>query len=182
MKHIRKIKIVVFTLLMAFLQNCWAVDHRYLVLGDGRQSVKLLGVAAAWDWEKKWLQQGDWHLTGSWEVASAYWDGRQGSSGNAKLYELAMTPVLRLQKTQPINAVFPYVDAGIGLHLLSQTKISDKRLSTALQFGDHVGLGARFGTKQRFDLGYRFQHISNLTIKRPNNGMNFHIIRFGVRF
>ena len=47
----------------------------------------------------------------------------------------------------------PYVEAGIGLHLLSHSSIGDKRLSTAFQFGDHLGVGYRFGAKRRIRSG-----------------------------
>ena len=62
---------------------------------------------------------------------------------------------------QPNGLAGPYLEAGIGVHLLSHTSIGDKRISTAFQFGDHLGVGYRFGAKGSYDLGYRFQHLSN---------------------
>jgi lipid A 3-O-deacylase len=50
------------------------------------------------------------------------------------------------------------------------------------QFGSHVGIGARFGNKDAFELSYRYQHISNASIKHPNNGINFNILRVGYWF
>ncbi|MDP1996021.1 MAG: acyloxyacyl hydrolase, partial [Gallionella sp.] len=46
----------------------------------------------------------------------------------------------------------------------------------------HVGVGARFGDRRQFDLGYRFQHLSNGGIKKPNQGINFNQIRFAYHF
>ena len=67
-----------------------------------------------------------------------------------------------------------YAEAGIGAHLLSETQINDhRRFSTAFQFGDHVGVGLRFGQRGEYDLGYRFQHLSNADIKKANDGINF---------
>jgi hypothetical protein len=65
---------------------------------------------------------------------------------------------------------------------LSHTQIGDKRLSTAFQFGDHLGFGYRFGARSAFDLGYRYQHLSNGSIKRPNPGINFHQVRLQYHF
>jgi opacity protein-like surface antigen len=90
-----------------------------------------------------------------------------------------LTPVFRLQ---PNALAGPYVEAGIGFHLLSHSSIGDNRLSTAFQFGSHVGVGYRFGAKHSFEVGYRFQHISNAGIKDPNAGMNFHQVRAQYHF
>jgi len=50
-------------------------------------------------------------------------------------------------------------------------------VGSAFQFGEHLGFGYRFGVTGAYDLGYRFQHISNGNIKDPNDGINFHQIR-----
>jgi hypothetical protein len=55
-------------------------------------------------------------------------------------------------------------------------------MSTAFQFGNHVGLGYRFGATNAFDLSYRFQHLSNASIKSPNAGINFHQVRAQYNF
>ena len=34
----------------------------------------------------------------------------------------------------------------------------------------------------KYDLGYRFQHLSNADIKKPNDGINFNQIRFSYHF
>jgi lipid A 3-O-deacylase len=46
----------------------------------------------------------------------------------------------------------------------------------------HIGLGCRFGGKRSYEVGYRFQHMSNAGIKRPNAGMNFHQLRVQYHF
>ena len=73
----------------------------------------------------------------------------------------------------------PYVEAAIGLHLIEPVRMDDTRaFTTAFQFGDHVGFGARFGERGQYDLGVRFQHLSNGGLKEPNNGINFAQVRF----
>ena len=90
--------------------------------------------------------------------------------------------MFRLQQNAP-GEFSPYVEAAVGIHLLSATSVSNlRRFSTAFQFGDHIGFGIRFGQKQAFDLGYRFQHISNADIKKPNQGIEFHQVRLQYNF
>src|SRR5690606_27828781 len=63
-----------------------------------------------------------------------------------------------------------YLEAGIGLTLFNHTQLGDHRLSTALQFGDHLGMGYQLTDHWRVAL--RVSHFSNAGIKRPNRGLN----------
>ncbi len=68
----------------------------------------------------------------------------------------------------------PYVEAGVGVHLLSHTRINNDRvLSTAFQFGENAGAGIAFGEHHRFEFGVYVQHESNARIKEPNNGLTY---------
>ena len=150
-----------------------------LEIGSG-DSVEMVRAAVQWNWKKRWFQRANWHLGGYWDVALGYWrrdDVRAGEHG--ELFDLALTPVFRIQ---PNALAGPYLEAAIGFHVLSRSSIGDHRLSTAFQFGDHLGVGYRFGSKASYDLGYRFQHLSNAGIKRPNPGINFHQIRLQYHF
>jgi hypothetical protein len=156
-----------------------AVDGVAFEIGSG-DSVDMARVAVQWHWKKRWFQGANWHLGGYWDIAFGYWHRGSARPGEHEdLYEIGLTPVFRVQ---PNGLVGPYVEAAIGLHLLSHTSIGDRRMSTNYQFGDHVGLGFRFGAKAHYDLGYRFQHLSNASIKRPNPGINFHQIRLQYNF
>ena len=53
---------------------------------------------------------------------------------------------------------------------------------SSFQFGDHIGGGIRFGDKGQYDVGYKYQHLSNAGIKQPNQGINYHILRLQYRF
>ena len=146
-------------------------------IGTG-EDADMARVGVQWDWGKRWLQTANWHLGGYWDVALGYWHtGDAGKHDN--IFDFGITPVFRFQ---PNGLVGPYVEAAIGFHALSHTSIGNRRFSTAFQFGDHVGAGYRFGAKASYDLGYRFQHLSNGSIKRPNQGINFHQIRLQYNF
>jgi len=122
-------------------------------------------------WQKRWLETGNWHLGGYWELQYGEWYG-----GNT-IHDFGFTPVWRFQQTER-SSFSPYVEAAIGFHLIQPVRLSESRgFSTSFQFGDHVGAGVRFGERQKFDLGMRFQHLSNGGIKEPNNGINFTQLR-----
>jgi lipid A 3-O-deacylase len=145
--------------------------------GDGTDMGR---IAVQWDWNKRWFQGSEWHLGGYWDLGLGYWRRDDVLPGqNDDIAEIGFTPVFRFQRN---GLTGPYFEGGIGAHLLSRTSIGDKRLSTRFQFGDHLGLGYRFGAKGAWDLGYRFQHLSNGGIKKPNDGVNFHQVRLQYWF
>ena len=156
-----------------------AVDGFAVEVGRG-DGVDMGRIAVQWDWSQPLLKWSDWQIGGFWDVAVGQWHKSGVAPGeNDNITEIGITPVFRIEGTSRVG---PYVEAGIGVHLLSHSQIGDKRMSTAFQFGDHVGFGYRFGAKSAFDLGYRFQHLSNASIKRPNPGINFHQVRLQYRF
>ena len=97
-------------------------------------------------------------------------------NGEDTIYDVGLTPVFRLEGTAPGSA---YFEAAIGFHLLSDLQIDhDRPFSTRFQFGDHIGVGRRFGPRERYDLSLRLQHLSNGGIRRPNPGIDFLQLRF----
>ena len=156
-----------------------AVDSVSLELGAGNHT-DMGRVGLQWNWNKKWPVGDAWAVSGYWDASLGYWRGDSSVSGARDLYDLGFTPVFRLSQNKPTGW---YAEAGIGVHLLSETRINDRRqFGTAFQFGDHIAAGYRFGARGEYDLGYRFQHLSNADIKKPNNGINFNQIRFAYHF
>jgi hypothetical protein len=80
------------------------------------------------------------------------------------------------------KGITPYAEAGIGPHLISETSLGRRRFSTAFQLGSLVGFGLGFGEKGQYEISYRFQHLSNVEIKKPNDGLNLHLLRLGYSF
>jgi hypothetical protein len=80
------------------------------------------------------------------------------------------------------SGVSPFAEAGIGAHLLTDTRLGDRAFSTALQLGSVLGLGLGFGDNGQYEVSYRYQRLSNLGIKNPNDGMDLHLLRFGYNF
>ncbi len=180
MKH--RVSRFVFPLVLAMSSGvAWSADGVALELGNGN-GADMGRVGLVWDWGKKWFAEGDWHVGGYWDVSLGYWDAHSSAGGNNDIVDVGVTPVFRLQQNT-LSGLAPYVEGGIGLRLLSATQVNaDRKLGSAFQFGDHVGVGLRFGSKGQYDLGYRYQHLSNGGIKDPNQGINFNQIRFTYRF
>ncbi|MGA8864196.1 MAG: acyloxyacyl hydrolase [Gallionella sp.] len=185
----KKLFMLMFLFLLAAHAHAYAVDGVFIEYGLGDASVisslsmiNMYRVGALWKWHKTWLSNGDWHVTGFWEASLGNWRGFKPEANNQTITDFGITPVFHLEQKEGAG-VMPYLEAGIGVHLISPTSIySGRNFSTALQFGDALGFGVSLGERRQFDLGYRFQHLSNGDIKRPNNGVDFNQIHLGYRF
>ncbi|HNQ04209.1 MAG TPA: acyloxyacyl hydrolase [Thiobacillaceae bacterium] len=156
-----------------------AADGYGIELGHGDDSTELLRLHARWDWDKRWFEAGNWHLTGYWEAGLGHMWGE--GAGARDLWDLGITPVFRLQPNDGRNGL--YLEGAVGLHFLSHTRVNRKRqLGSSFNFGDHLGFGLTFGDRGQYDLGYRLQHLSNGGLKKPNDGINFHEIRLTYRY
>ena len=179
-----RVLVLLGSLLFA-VPHAHAIDGVSFELGtsdSSNVSVDMVRVGVQWDWSKRWTLGSDWHLGGYWDLAVGYWDNDSHNRSSSGIGDLGFTPVFRIQQTDP-SGLAPYIEAGIGFHYLTKTSINpERRLSTRFQFGDHIGVGLRFGPKHAFDLGYRYQHLSNAGIKDPNQGINFHQVRLQYHF
>jgi lipid A 3-O-deacylase len=155
-----------------------AVDGISVAVGGG-EGTDMGQVAIQWDWDKRWFQDAEWHVGGYWELELGYWWNDAPPGQNGRIAEIGLTPVFRLQRN---HLAGPYFEAAVGFHLLSNTRISDKRFGSQFQFAEHLGVGYRFGVQGAWDLGYRFQHFSNGDIKSPNDGIEFHQVRLQYHF
>lgn len=74
----------------------------------------------------------------------------------------------------PVEGVF---ETGLGVAWLSSTELGPWQYSTHLQFSQIFGLGLKW---QDWQLGWRYQHVSNGNVKKPNNGQDFY--GFAVKY
>jgi len=165
-------------MLMAASGPARAIDGVAVEIGNG-DSTDMARIAIQYDWKQRWFQGANWHLGGYWDLGLGQWHRSAAANQNADITEIGVTPVFRVQQNSLRG---PYGELAIGAHFLSNTSIGDKHFSTSFQFGDHLGVGYRFGAKGAYDLSYRYQHLSNGGIKRPNSGMNFSQIRLQYHF
>lgn len=142
---------------------------------------RMVRLSAASDWEKRWFQSNGKHLSGYWEGSVGYWrlsQYRDIPGLDKNLWDVGFTPVFRYQND---NKKGLYYEAGIGVHLLSTLYKNDgSELSTAFQFGDHVGIG--YVMQNNWEVALKLQHFSNASIKRPNGGANFLELKAAYHF
>lgn len=170
-----------FWFLVLFSGSVAAVDGVSVEAGNGDHT-DTARVGAIWNFDRQWFTEGDWQLAGYWEAAAGRWQGRSGAGNNQTITDLSVTPVFRLQQKAP-SGLSPYLEGAIGFHVISPTFVyANRRFGSAFQFGDHLGVGVRFGDHQQFDLGYRYQHLSNGGIKKPNQGINLNQVHFVYHF
>jgi hypothetical protein len=147
------------------------VDSASVDFGSGTK-VRMLRLGVQKNWDAQWLASNGRHLGGYWDLSAAYWRGNayRGVPGqHQNLAVVGITPVLRYESDDKLGW---YAEGGIGANLFSELYDNNKRkLSTAFEFGDHIGIG--YVTANKWDLGLKFQHYSNGSIKEPNSGVNF---------
>jgi len=147
----------------------------YIAEAGGGEGVHSVRIGMIRQWDQQWFSEGHWHVTGYWEASLGQLSSDRADGHSAA--DLAFTPVFRLRPNASGGAQ-PYWDIALGLHLLSSTRLDHKHaFSSAVQFGPLVGVGVTFGEKSQYDLGYRFQHLTNANVSQPNPDLNLHLVR-----
>jgi hypothetical protein len=160
-----------------FQKSAHAVDGVSFAVGRGNDGADIWRAGAQWKWERRWFRERSWHIRGYWEASLGHWD----NEGRA-VTDAGLTPVFRLEKSSP-GQWSPFVEAAIGFHYLSRNRVTGRRtFSTRFQFGDHVAIGTRFGGRYQYDVSLQLQHLSNASIKTPNPGINFALLRMQYHF
>ncbi len=156
------------------------IDSGSLEIGGGAK-VQMVRVAVQSDWSRRWFQSNGWHLGGYWDASLAQWRGnayRDVDGQHQNITNIGFTPVFRYQRDDLKGW---YGEGGIGVNLLSELYNNDaNRLSTAFQFGDHIGAGYVFDNQ--WEVGMKIQHFSNGSIKKPNSGVNFLVLKVSRPF
>lgn len=157
-------KMAAFAAACCLSSGAHAFDSMALEIGRGDDETNLLRIAVQERWGEDLWQGERWRVSGYWDFVVGVWDNPDDSTA-----DIGVTPVFRFERERL------YLEAAIGFHLV-QRRISQHRIfSTAFQFGDHIGIGMR---GRGYDLGVAIQHLSNASIRRPNPGINFLLVRF----
>ncbi|MCD5970055.1 Lipid A deacylase [Pseudomonas savastanoi pv. glycinea] len=139
-------------------------------VGQTGQTTQTYRLGMKFDWDKSWLQSDVGRLTGYWDGAYTYWDGDKRSSNNS----LSFSPVFVYEFAG--QNVKPYIEAGIGVAVFSNTQIEDNKLGSAFNFEDRIGFGVRFNGGH--EIGIRATHYSNAGIKEPNDGIESYALHY----
>ena len=139
-------------------------------VGHTSQSSMTYRLGLKSDWDKSWLQSDVGHLTGYWDGAYTFWDGKKSSSSNS----LSFSPVFVYEFAG--ETVKPYIEAGIGMALFSKTEVEEQKLGTAFQFEDRIGVGLRFNGGH--EVGIRATHYSNAGLSSTNDGVESYALHY----
>lgn len=179
--HFKKLFATAAALLAA--QSAFAIDVNSAYVEYGSASkVRMVRLGATQDFkpEWSWFNSNGTHLTGYWDASVGFWEGRQWNNvpgAKKNIIDLGFTPVFRFENT---NKKGFYVEGGIGAHVLSRTyNNNDDGLSTAFQFGDHIGVGYVF---DKWEVAAKLQHFSNGGIKKPNSGVDYVVLKASYRY
>lgn len=180
--QIKKLFAVAATALVAQSAFAFDVNSAYAEYGTSSK-VKMARLGATQDFkpEWSWFNSNGTHVTGYWDASIGFWRAERWDNvpdARKNIVDIGFTPVFRFEKT---NKKGFYVEGGIGAHLMSRTyNNNDDRLSTAFQFGDHIGVGYVFDNK--WDIALKAQHFSNGGIKKPNSGVDFLVLKAAYRY
>lgn len=152
-----------------------AIDGASLDYGDG-VDVSMIRFGIQSDWKQRWFESNGTHVSGYWDGTLARWRGSAYlgvASQHQNITVIGVTPMFRLRADDGKGW---FLEGGIGLHLLSELYDNDyRRLSTRYQFGDQIGVGYVFNNG--WEAGMTLSHFSNGGLKKPNDGINFLLIR-----
>lgn len=156
-------------------------SHRVSVEAGYGYETTMWRVGTQHDWRRRRFGQSAFVGSVFVEATAGVWYGNAGVGENRNIIDLGVTPVWQVLHDRG-GSILPYAEAAVGFHHLSDTRLNRRvGLGTAFQFGDHAGVGLLFGRHRRYDLTFRFQHLSNGGVRRPNHGVNFSSLRFAAR-
>lgn len=161
----------------AYAYNAITIDNGY-----GMDDTRLLRLNYSIGNERRYPTGKGWFWNYSWEGNLSYWYLHNHNDDDEKLFDIGLTPNFSLQPEQSWEWGYPYIDMGVGVHLLSETHIGSRNMGSSFQFGSHMAFGLRFGSYDQYELAWRIEHLSNAGIREPNPGINFSMVRFGYRW
>ncbi|AEG91104.1 acyloxyacyl hydrolase [Ramlibacter tataouinensis] len=148
--------------------------------GAGEEDAAIASVGLVWPWSLRRRLWGS-ELTGMTEAYGSLWRARDFDGGWQHYTQFNLVPMLRLRFAEGRSPWF--AEAGIGVSLMDEVyRTPDKGFSTRFQFTDVVGAGRSFGADRRHELSLRLTHYSNAGIKKPNPGINYLQLRYGLWF
>jgi lipid A 3-O-deacylase len=132
-----------------------------------RQSETFVDLDLPWAWTfcSDWRLQPRCDVSGGW-LGGEHTDGFVGTLG----------PTIELRKGKcPLT-----LEGGSSPTFLSKYHFGEKNFGDDFQFTSHIGL--EWYLTKRISIGYRFQHMSNAGLGRPNPGLNLNMFSFTYHF
>ncbi|MBO9491849.1 acyloxyacyl hydrolase [Endozoicomonas sp. G2_1] len=162
------LQVGVFSVLFSFgataQQHRAAVDY---IHGEG----DVEGIKLAYQYHTNWLKSWSKHVNLYFESSINFWE--YGAENNHDTnFVLAISPVIEYPIAEYRHTPI-YLEFGIGVSLLDDTKFAGKNVGSHYQFEDRLGIKTYFGKGNRHSLGLRYFHYSNAGLQDPNPGLDF---------
>jgi lipid A 3-O-deacylase len=166
-----------FVLLLILITSAesYAFDGISLGIGRARGSIDIYHLGFQKQFNGDWLESKTGYFSGYHEISLNFWEHERES-----IRQGAYSPVFTYVFAGPTESISPYLEAGIGIGLVSEKVISGRDLSTHFQFEDRVGVGLRIGKRHIHHLNVRYVHYSNASIKQPNDGIDSFMISYSL--
>ena len=140
-------------------------------VGATSDSTMTYRLGMQFDWDKSWLQSDVGALDRLLEWRLHLLGRRQDFPA---LVACSFSPVFVYEFAG--QNVKPYVEAGIGVALFSNTQLEDNNIGQAFQFEDRFGFGLRFAGGH--EVGIRATHYSNAGISSNNDGVESYSLHY----
>ena len=108
-------------------------------------------------------------VSGYSELSLNLWSGDRDSTVG-----IAFSPVFVASFCE-VCTYTPYVELGVGVALISSTKIKERDMSSLFQFEDRIGVGIK---TPNLDVHFRYMHYSNAGTVSPNDGIDLFVLGF----
>jgi len=167
------------SLSLIYITNGLHADRMILESGGG-ESVYILRAGAQWDWEEDILEFLGFNLGAYLQFDYAKWQSTKDSSQEGANNSIGFTPVFRF--TRHTDWATIYLETSIGMALVATTHINNNQFGSNFQFTDSLSIGGMFGARRQWGVGYKYYHMSNNSIKLPNNGINFHLLSLSYEY
>lgn len=155
---------------MAQDSGCWASSG----YGQAGDDIDIFRLGVKKEFGSSFYETGFGFLSGYWEGSLNYW-----AHDEDRITAVGFSPVFAFYFGRPGVRMLPYIEAGIGVAVLSETVINGRDMSSKFQFEDRIGAGIRY---DRFDLNVRYMHYSNAGISEPNDGIDILMFTLGMAF
>jgi lipid A 3-O-deacylase len=169
--------------MLVWAQDVAAIELHGASISYGRGDRKITAYrgALAWHWDKVWCLGSQLALTGYTELSYHYLSGKKGHRADSTdhLNAVALAPVFRLLSRSTFDGIRPYFEGAIGIAYLSDVEIGGRELGLHGQFEDRIGIGTLLGSRQQYDVNFRFMHFSNGFLGNQNDGINIYYLTLG---
>ena len=149
-----------------------AADLAFSV-GSSSESTMTYRLGLQCDFGRNFSESNSGRLTGYWDTAYTYWEGDKSASSHS----LSLAPVFVYEFAG--ETLKPYVEAGVGVALFSNTELEEHDLGSTFQFENRFGVGLRFNGQE---VGLRAIHYSNAGLSSPNDGMENYSLHYALAF